>query len=110
DRVGQAGAEIIAAIGVALLLHEHLRLVLEPAERGGVDDAVAVALPRAAKGGQFLGMQPAEAFGGLAGIGGGRLRHAAVSLRQGACDPIVWAMSTKRERPMNLPPTVTPRA
>jgi hypothetical protein len=42
QRMGQAGAEI-----VALMLHEDLRLVLEPAKRGGMDDPVAVALERA---------------------------------------------------------------
>ncbi len=39
DRVGEAGAEM-----VALVIDEHLRLVGEPAEGGRMDDAVAVAL------------------------------------------------------------------
>ena len=39
DRVGQARAEM-----VALVVDEHLRLVGEAAEGGGMDDAVAVAL------------------------------------------------------------------
>ncbi len=43
DRVGQARAEM-----VALVVDEDLRLVLQPAERGRVDDAVAVALELAA--------------------------------------------------------------
>ena len=41
DRVGQAGAEM-----VALVMDEHLRLVGEAAEGGRMDDAVAVALER----------------------------------------------------------------
>ena len=41
DGVGQPGAEM-----VALVMHEHLRLVGEAAEGGGMDDAVAVALER----------------------------------------------------------------
>ena len=39
ERVGQPGAVV-----VALGRHEHLRLVLQPAERLAVDDAVTVAL------------------------------------------------------------------
>ena len=44
ERVREARAEVIA-----LVAHEHLRLVLEAAERGAVHDAVAVALERAAQ-------------------------------------------------------------
>ena len=43
DRMGQAGAEVIA-----LVVDEHLRLVGEAAKGGGMDDAVAVALKIAA--------------------------------------------------------------
>ena len=50
DRVGETRAVVIA-----LGQHEHLGLVLEPPERLGVDDAVAVALER--------GTQPAVRFG-----------------------------------------------
>ena len=45
QRVGQAGAEM-----VALVEHEHLGLVGEPAERGRMDDAVAIAAEGAAGG------------------------------------------------------------
>ncbi len=48
DRMGQPRAEI-----VALVLDEDLRLVLEAAEGGGMDDAVAVAL-KARPEGAFL--------------------------------------------------------
>src|SRR5689334_2346297 len=44
DAVSQANAEMIAVGG-----DEHLRLVAEPAERDGVDDAVAVALENIAR-------------------------------------------------------------
>ena len=43
---------------VALGRDEHLRLVLEAAERLGVDDAVAVALERRAQGARLLRLQP----------------------------------------------------
>ena len=43
DRVGQPGAVMIA-----LMRDEHLGLVLQPAEGGRMDDAVAVALERRA--------------------------------------------------------------
>jgi hypothetical protein len=46
DAVGQAGAE-----QVAFVIDEDLRLVFEPAEGGGVDDAVTVALELAARAG-----------------------------------------------------------
>jgi hypothetical protein len=49
--VGQPGAEQIA-----LVVEEHLGLVLEPAEGRGVDDAVAVALELAARGVRRLGI------------------------------------------------------
>lgn len=44
EGVRQAGAMIIAK-----LVDEHLRLVHEPAERGGMDNAIAVALIDGAK-------------------------------------------------------------
>ena len=44
DRVGQPRAVV-----VALVVDEDLRLVLQAAEGGGMDDAVAVALERAAR-------------------------------------------------------------
>ena len=54
--VRQAGAEMIA-----LMEDEHLGLVGEPAERGGVDDSVAVAAEGAAAGALALGKAPASA-------------------------------------------------
>src|SRR4029077_1725795 len=43
ERMGEPGAVV-----VALVEHEHLRLVLEASERGRMDDAVAVAAEGAA--------------------------------------------------------------
>ena len=57
QRVGQPGAEM-----VALVEHEHLGLVGEPAERGGMDDAVAVAAEGAAGGARRLRIAPAAAL------------------------------------------------
>ena len=54
--VGEAGA-----IVVALVKHEHLRLVGEAPESGGVHDAVAVALEIGAHGAGGLGVDPAGA-------------------------------------------------
>ena len=45
ERVGEPGAVMIA-----LVEHEHLGLVLEPAEGGRMDDAVAVAAEGVARG------------------------------------------------------------
>ena len=59
QRVGQAGAVMIA-----LVIHEYLGFVLQPAERGGMDDAVAVAAKRAAGGARRLGEQPPAACAG----------------------------------------------
>ena len=46
QRMREAGA-----VQVALVIDEHLGLVDQPAERGGMDDAVAVALVLRAVGG-----------------------------------------------------------
>ena len=54
--VGQPGAEMIA-----LVEHEHLGLVGEPPERGGVDDAVAIAAEGAAGRARRLRIAPAAA-------------------------------------------------
>ena len=64
ERVGQPGA-----VMVALVEDENLGLVLEPAERGRVDDAVAIAAEGAAAFAGRLGMKPAAARGRVAGIG-----------------------------------------
>ncbi len=64
DRVGQAGAVVIA-----LMFDEDLRLVLEATKGRGVDDPVAVALKWRAKGRNALGVEPPAAGLGVAGIG-----------------------------------------
>ncbi len=75
DGVGQAGAEMIA-----LVMYEHLRLVGEAAEGGGMDDAVAVALERRAGRRVRLGDQtPARGRG----VGGEAERNAAGGVRVG---------------------------
>ena len=60
ERVRQAGAVVIAG-----RREEHLRLVLQPAERLGVDDAIAIALERRTN--RILGLlaDPALAVGAL---------------------------------------------
>ncbi len=50
---------------VALVSDEDLGLVLQPAERGRMDDAVAVALKRRAHVMLRLGMEPAAALFGM---------------------------------------------
>ena len=57
------------AVVVALVEHEHLRLVGEAAERGGVHDAIAVALVGGAHGAAGLGIYPASAGVRLGCIG-----------------------------------------
>ena len=65
QRVGEAGAEVIAFV-----VDEHLRLVFQAAEGGGVQDAVAVALEGGAvfrlviEVGAPLGVLAAHAVGG----------------------------------------------
>ena len=61
ERVGQPGA-----VMVALVVDEHLGLVREPAERGRMDDPVAVALEIAARRARRLGMEPPAARAGSA--------------------------------------------
>ena len=64
QRMGEPGAVMIA-----LVVDENLRLVLEAAEGGGMDDAVAVALEgRARRACRFV-HQPAATFCRIAGIG-----------------------------------------
>ena len=64
-RMGQPGAEM-----VALVIDEDLRLVLEPAEGGGMDDAVAVALELAAGRRWPARDKAAAARRRVAGVGG----------------------------------------
>jgi hypothetical protein len=72
DRVGQPRAVI-----VSLMLHEDLRLVLEPAEGAAMDDPVAVALEGRAMRAFGFGVASAAALRGVAGEGGegGTARH-----------------------------------
>ena len=51
QRMGEPGAEVIA-----LVIDEHLGLVLEPPKRGAVHDPVAIALERTAQPAGGLGM------------------------------------------------------
>ncbi len=61
---------------IALVIDEHLRLVLQAAEGRGMDDAIAVTLKHRAGGTLGLGIEPAAALFRAAGIGGERrLRH-----------------------------------
>ena len=64
QRMGQPGAVV-----VALVEHEDLGLVLQAAERGGVDHPVAIPPERAAGPARRLHDQPAAAAVGVAGIG-----------------------------------------
>ena len=64
QRVGQPGAVMIA-----LVEHEDLGLVLQAAEGGGMDDAVAVAAKRRCGLAGRLRMKPPAAFSRIAGIG-----------------------------------------
>ena len=64
DRVGQAGAVVIAFVG-----HEDLGLVGQPAEGGGMDDPVAVALEFGACGRGGFGKQPATTGAGIDRVG-----------------------------------------
>ena len=64
EAMGQASPEEIA-----LVIDENLGLVFEPAERGGMNDPVAVALEGTAGLAFRFRMQPATAFVGTAGIG-----------------------------------------
>src|SRR6185437_5944193 len=56
EAVGQPGAVMIA-----LVVDKDLRLVLQPAKRGRMDDAVAVSLKRRAHVVLRLGVEPAAA-------------------------------------------------
>ncbi len=58
------------AVVVALVIDEHLRLMRQPPERAGMDNAVAVAPERVTGRARRLGMQPAPAEGRIGGING----------------------------------------
>jgi len=64
ERVGEPGA-----VMVALVEDEDLRLVLEPAKRRSMDDAIAVAAKGVAAFTHRLGMEPAAAMLRIAPIG-----------------------------------------
>ena len=65
EGMGQSGPVV-----VALMIDEHLRLVRQPAEGAGMDDAVAVAPEGVAGRARRLGKAPAPAFGWIGGING----------------------------------------
>ncbi len=65
QRVGQPGP-----VMVALVIDEDLRLVGEPAERGRMDDAVAIAPEIVAGRACRLGMEPAPAWRRIGGVNG----------------------------------------
>ncbi len=69
-RMGQAGAVVVAFVE-----QEDLRLVLQAAERGRVDDAVTVALELGPHGAGRLGIKPPAARRGVRGIGREPLNH-----------------------------------
>jgi hypothetical protein len=64
DRMGEPRAVV-----VALVLDEHLRLVLEPPEGRGMDDPVTVALEARPEGALLLGVEPPAACRGVRCIG-----------------------------------------
>jgi hypothetical protein len=72
ERVGEPRAVVIAFVE-----HEDLRFVLQPPERGRMDDAVAIAAKAAAALARRLGMKPAAAQVRVARIKrtGGRSLH-----------------------------------
>src|SRR5262249_18567176 len=57
---------------IALVIDEHLRLVRQAAEGGGMDDAVAVAAKIVARGARRLGVAPPAALHGIGGVGSAR--------------------------------------
>src|SRR5437868_4037195 len=69
EAVGQA-----RPVMVALVIDKDLRLVLQPAKRARMEDAVAVALKRRAHRVLGLGMEPAATFFGIGRIGRSRNR------------------------------------
>ena len=76
QRVRQARAVV-----VALRRDEHLRLVLEPAERLGVDDAVAIALERRAQRALLLGLARGRAWRSERTASGARRRSSSARMR-----------------------------
>ncbi len=78
DGVGQARAEM-----VVLVIDEHLRLVREAAERGGMDDPVAIALEGRARRRGGLGVQPPARGRGIGGV-----RSARSETRRRSCSSL----------------------
>ncbi len=80
------------AVMVAFVKHEDLCLVRKPAERGGMDDAVAVAAELAARGARRLVIEPPTRKRGIGGIGRasakGAYRHLGTCSRRPAFDGI----------------------
>ena len=78
ERMGQAGAVVVTLVG-----DEDLGLLLQPAEGGGVDDAVAVAGEGVAGAARRLGNQASARIGGQFSVGG-----AGVGLAQARCSHV----------------------
>src|SRR5690606_23677665 len=76
QRMREAGAE-----QVALVVEEHLRLVDQAAKRGGMNDAVAVALEGGTRRGLRLEKAAPAAVRGVAGIGREQRAHRGRQLR-----------------------------
>src|SRR5262249_47356056 len=104
ERVGEPGAEVIA-----LMEDEHLGLVAQPAERRGVDDAVAVAPEVAARQARRLAIAPAPAVARIGCIGraGGRRHRDSVrlTLAAGALNYQVSADATEASAGMPEAPS-----
>ena len=83
ERMGEPGA-----VMVALVEHENLGLVLEAAEGGRMDDAVAVAAEGAAALADRLGVQPAAALPRIARIRRADMCHPSPSIR-----PAAWQLT-----------------
>jgi hypothetical protein len=81
SRDGAADLRHFQAVGepraeqVALVVDEHLGLVFQPAERGGMDDAVAVALELGARRGGRFGVPAPAGLTGMRGVGGKRFHQ-----------------------------------
>ncbi len=90
DRVGEPGAVV-----VALVRHEHLRLLRQAAERGGVDDAVAIPLEVRPCRRARLRQQSAEAAGWISGVR--RPIHGQVSPRSSSSGAFTYSPRGRRK-------------
>ena len=97
---------------VAFMVQKNLRFVHQPPKRGGVDDAVAVALKVGARGRGLFGIAAATRMRGVTGVAGQRhflrvnqTQHASITSRtsaSGALRTLAWpgaSITTKRISP-----------